>query len=115
MSEMENKEAGRWLEWWYSNRNAWELICGDQNLMISFTMKDAVQVLKDLVNREMYQLAIVLLHQLMKNSCIDEAVIRVIAERLGGGSGDKGIISECIVAAERVLIENNAMNHKVML
>lgn len=115
MHDLENKEAGKWLEWWYGNQNAWELICGDRNRMISFTMKEAVQILKDMADRELYQLAIVLLHQLMKNSCIDEAVIHAVAGRLGGESSDRGIISECIAAAEKALIENNAMNHKVML
>lgn len=115
MRDMENREVGKWFEWWYSNQNAWELICGDHLLKISFTMREAVQILKDLADREMYQLVIVLLHQLLKNSCIDEAFIRVIVGRLEGNSPEMGVISECIASVEKVLTENHAMNNKVML
>lgn len=115
MREMENKEAGRWFEWWYSNQYAWELICGEHLKQKEFTMKEAVDILKDLADRELYQLAIVLLHQLMKNTSMDEAFIGVVIRRIEGGVSDKGIISECIAAVEKALIENHAMNNKVML
>ena len=96
MRDTENKEAGKWFEWWYRNQNAWELVCGEHLFGQDFTMRDAVQISKDLVDREMYQLAIVMLHQILKSSCIDEAFIRVIVGRLEGNSPEIGIISECI-------------------
>lgn len=115
MRDTENKEAGKWFEWWYRNQNAWELVCGEHLFRQEFTMRDAVQISKELVDREMYQLAIVMLHQFLKSSCIDEAFIRVIVGRLEGNSPEMGIISECIASVERVLLENHAMDNKVIL
>ena len=115
MCDIENKEAGKWFEWWYSNRGAWELICGEHLFQQEFTMRDAVQIARDLVDREMYLLAVVMLHQILKNSCIDGAFVRVVTGRLEGNFPEMGIISECIASVERVLTQNHAMDNKLML
>lgn len=104
----ENENAIKVINWWRNNRDIWELICGECT-RVEFTISDIISILKNLVDNELYQIAIVLIYQLEKCKYMDDAIDKAIANIINNANPNYGVITECISEFEKMAIEKDLM------
>ena len=72
----------------------WEVLCG--NSIRNIAVIDYIGMLEELVAKEFYQLAMILLFKLDNCYQLNKAITNVIVNRINNPNTDIGIITECI-------------------
>lgn len=90
----ENEELTKVLLLVRENVTAWEVLCG--NGVRDIAVIDYIDMLEELVAKELYQLAMILITKLDNNCQLNMAITNVIVNRINCPTSNKGLITECI-------------------
>lgn len=113
MYEKENEEVAKVIKWIHEDRLLWELVY--EEIGTSWTNKDIISILRTMIEKELYQLVMVLIARLNHGKEMHEAIGNIITNRLQLKSYDRGILTECVTEMENIARKYNTLDKQIRI
>lgn len=109
----ENGEVIRTIKWISKNLTIWGNICNLRGNDLRY--EDIIKMLQNLVDNEMYQIALIIMESMRDTIYGEEAIWNLIPKMIGDTGYDKRVITEYIEELSNIVEKNNALNQTIML
>lgn len=113
MREEENKEIAKIIKFINKYPRYWEMIYDTNS--VNLTMLDTIELLKTLLDHEMYQLALMMLKRLEINIHYSKAIDNVIEKRTKKSNCIHKLISECIDEIKIIMNKDDITNEQISI
>lgn len=112
MEFKENEVTAKVLAWVRDCPVTWDILQNESGMDIH--MKDAVDILEDMLDQELYQMAIVLLGKLDRDQYVHQAITDTLVRRVKEVSHEKGWLTD-IVETLKAEIREQGLEEKVLV
>lgn len=109
----ESGEVIRTIKWISKNLTIWGNICNLRGNDLKY--EDIIKMLQNLVENEMYQIALIIMESMRDTVYGEEAIWNLIPRMIGDTGYGKGVITEYIEELSNIVERNNALNQTIML